>query len=95
VLGEKQAKATILLSWYARAPWSDAQLATKIRQEFNYLNEVPSVPFSEVLNLEQAGAMLLEMGSAGQKILERRKAHQEYDDDAFEDTSPFENEPLY
>ena len=95
VIGEKQAKATILLSWYARAPWSDAQLATKIRQEFNYLNEVPSVPFSEVLSLEQAGAMLLEMGSAGQKILERRKAHQEYDDDAFEDTSPFENEPLY
>jgi hypothetical protein len=80
LIGEKQAKATVILSWYARAPWGDAQLATKIRQEFNYLDEAPSTPFSEVLTLEQAGAMLLEMGRAGEKILERRREYEgDYD----------------
>jgi hypothetical protein len=65
-----EAKATVLMGWYWRAPWNDAQLALMI--DTLYSVKQPPYFFMRIEEAKRGASMLLALGEAGKEMLVKR-----------------------
>lgn len=65
-------KANLIMNWYMRSPLDDVELSKMIEEEYNYLDV--KVKYVDRPELVQATQMLLSMGDAGKRLLDKRRA---------------------
>ncbi|MGI4762525.1 MAG: NACHT domain-containing protein [Janthinobacterium lividum] len=65
-------KAALIMNWYLRSPLNDSELANSLMLEYNYLDV--SAKYIDRPEIVQVTQMLLDMGDAGKRILDKRRA---------------------